>query len=291
MGESLWPFEEGKAMFERRVKIRALAGAFAALAAMTGSNAWATTCSTSRTLTNQTCTSWRTTSSGVRYCSLWCTGSEICDNVIYGLGGNIVNGCTPGVDCPLTSCAAFGTVDLPDGSSVGDCNSDLTNLNPTCGIKGKLVCVEHEGNEVEYELISGIQGTSSDQLTCDKKGKCTNSLKLLPSDAPTLCPDEDPAEFVTFVARKFKAKSCLCPGGLDGSGTCCATADRVSAGEGTVCAKPYGNGSTTGTPTCMVSLCTVDLDPYDPVTNFNLPYDCHPDGTLECGGVTGNPCP
>ena len=277
-------------MFERRVKIRALAGAVAALVAMAGSNAWAATCTTSRTLTNQTCTSWRTTSSGVKYCSTWCTGSEICDNTINGLGGNIMNGCTPGVDCPLTSCTAFGTVDMPEGSE-GDCNTDLTNLNPTCGIKGKLVCVEHEGNETEFELISGIQGTSSDQLTCDKKGKCTNSLKLLPSDTPTLCPDEDPAEFVTFVAKKFKAKSCFCPGGLDDDGQCCATTSRVSGGEGATCSALYGTGSSIGTPTCMVALCEVDLSTYDPVTNFNLPYDCHPNTAMTCGGVTGTLCP
>jgi hypothetical protein len=229
----------------------------------------------------------------VRYCALWCTGSEVCDNVIYGLGGNIVNGCTPGVNCPLTSCSAFGTVDMPDESSVGDCNSDLTNLNPTCGIRGLLVCVEHEGEETEFELIKAVQSASSDNLICDKKGKCTNSLKLLPSDAPTICPDEDPAEFVTFVAKRFKAKSCFCPGGLDSSGTCCATSDRVSGGESSVCAKPYGTGSTTGTPTCMVSLCEIEdlSSKYDPVTNFNIPYECHPDDTLECGGVTGTPCP
>jgi len=283
-------------MFERRVRIRALGVVVATFVVTMGSEASAITCSSSRQLSNQTCTSWRSTASGVRYCALWCTGSEVCDNVIYGLGGNIVKGCTPGVDCPLTSCTAFGTVDMPDGSSVGDCDSDLTNLNATCGIKGKLVCVEHEGNEVEFDLISGIQGTSSDQLTCDKKGKCTNSLKLLPSDAPTLCPDEDPAEFVTFVAKKFKARSCLCPGGLDDNGVCCANSSRDLVGgiEGEptkVCSTKYGTGNSIGTPTCMVSLCSVDLGPYDPVTNFNLPYDCHPDQTLECGGVTGTPCP
>jgi len=280
-------------MLERRVRIRALAVFVAMFVATTGS-AWAVICTTSRTLSNQTCTSWRTTTTGVRYCTSYCTGSEICENTIKGLGGNIVNGCTPGEDCPLTSCTAFGTVDMPDGSSEGTCDSDLQNLNPTCGIRGKLVCIENEHGETEFELISGTQSASSDQLTCDKKGKCTNVLKLVPSDAPTICPDEDLAFFVTFVARKFKAKSCFCPGGLDDFGTCCATADRVPGGEGgesAVCAKPYGTGETVGTSTCMVSLCSVDLDPYDPVTNFTLPYDCHPDKTLDCGGVTGKPCP
>lgn len=286
-------------MFERRMKVRALAGALAALVTMAASNAWAAVCTTSKTLTNQTCTSWRSTSSGVRYCSLWCTGSEICDNVIYGLGGNVVKECVEGENCPVTSCSAFGT--QPIAGSSGTCDTNLNTLNATCGIPGKLACSdadtdcpsggecdEGEGpddNGDEFIVLDEALDFTSDTLICDKKGKCTNTLRLLPEDTADLCPGD--TEFVTFTASEFKARSCFCPGGFAGE-TCCADSSRTDGG----CSKKYAEGlATEGTPTCMVALCTVDLSDFDPEVNFNLPYDCHPSGALECGGVTGTVCP
>ena len=277
-------------MCERRVRIRALAIVVAMFLAMTGSSAWAAVCSTSRTLTNQTCSSWRTTTSGVKYCTVWCTGSMICDNSIAGLGGNVVKECEPGEDgnCPITSCTAWGT--KPVEGSVGTCDStNLDNLNETCGIEGKLVCelgIDSTGGDDSDEVIilPGFVNTTSRTLICDKKGKCTNTLRLRPKGAAALCPEG--TEFETFTAAEFKAQSCFCPGGDDTNDTCCATSARNSNGT---CSVPYGTGSSIGTPTCVISLCQVDLTNYDPDDNFRLPYDCS--NADACGGVTGDPCP
>ena len=272
-------------MCERRVRIRALAVVVAMFLAMTGSSAWAAVCTTGRTLTNQTCASWRTTTSGVKYCTVWCTGSMICDNSIAGLGGNIVNECDSGEgeNCPITSCTAWGT--KPVEGSVGDCNTDIANLNETCGIEGKVVCEDELGNdEEEVIVLPGFVGTTSRTLVCDKKGKCTNTLRLRPKGAADLCPEG--TEFETFTGAEFKAQSCFCPGGEDTNGVCCKSSARNSNGT---CSEPYGTGSSAGTPTCVISLCQVDLTNYDPDDNFRLPYDCS--NADACGGVTGDPCP
>ena len=273
-------------MYERRVKIRALAVVVALFLAMTGSSAWAATvCSTGRSLTNQTCTSWRTLSSGVKYCTLWCTGSMICDNSIAGLGGNISKECESGDgdNCPITSCTAWGTKSVE--GSVGTCDStDLDTLNPTCGIEGKVVCETETGNEEEVVVVPGFVGAQTRRVVCDKKGKCTNTLRLRAKDAASFCAEG--SEFETFTAAEFKAQSCFCPGGEDTNGACCATSARNSNGT---CSAQYGTGSSIGTPTCVISLCQVDLTNYDPDDNFRLPYDCSNAGA--CGGITGDPCP
>ena len=272
-------------MCKRRVRIRALAVVTAIFLAATGSSAWAaTTCSAIRTA-NSTCTAWRTTLTGARYCSQWCTGSMICDNSIAGLGGNIVNECDSGEgeNCPITSCTAFGTKSVE--GTVGTCDStDLDNLNETCGIEGKVVCESEVGPEEINIVLPGFVGTTSRTLVCDKKGKCTNTLKLRPKNTGSLCPEG--TEFETFTGAEFKAQSCFCPGGEDTEGVCCATGSRNSNGT---CSTPYGTGSSIGTPTCVISLCQVDLTNYDPDDNFRLPYDCS--NATDCGGVTGNPCP
>src|SRR5262245_5940647 len=272
---------------ELRRNIRALRLVVATIVVMMGPEARAVTCSTAKTLANQTCTNWRTTSTGVKYCTAWCTGSEICDNTISGLNGSVVSGCTTGETCPLTSCAAFGTTAV-DGSA-GACDTSLDNLNESCGIKGIGVCFNPATKfnpQGQPFVLEGVEGTTSDTLTCDKKGKCANSLKLEPDDTSTICLNN--WQFVTFTASEFKAKACFCPGGLDVGGRCCADSSRDSHGT---CSTEYGTGGSIGTPICMIALCTVDLSGFDPQTNFNLPYDCHPAAAQTCGGVTGTPCP
>jgi hypothetical protein len=210
----------------------------------------------------------------------------ICDNSIAGLGGSIVNECDSGEgeNCPITSCTAWGTKEVE--GSVGTCDStDLGNLNPTCGIEGKVVCENELGeDEEETIVVPGFVGTTSRTIVCDKKGKCTNTIRLRARNAADFCPEG--TEFETFTGAEFKAQSCFCPGGEDNEGVCCATSDRNSNGT---CAAPYGTGSSAGAPTCVISLCQVDLTNYDPDDNFRLPYACS--DAEACGGVTGTPCP
>lgn len=268
-------------------------GVIAVLMAMLGTEAKAATCTATKTSSSQTCCSWKTTSSGFKYCALWCTGSEICTNTITALGGNVVNGCESTGTCPVTECAAFGTVSTD--TSTGACDTSLDALNETCGIKGIAVCTnpaDHFNVNGTPFTLPGVQEAIGNVTTCDKKGKCTNELKLEPSLTSDVCINPN-WNFVTFTASEFKAHTCLCPGGFDDEDPrqCCATSDRTVVGGVSTCSKLYGTGDSIGTPTCMTAFCSVDLSTYNPFTNFSLPYDCHPNTALTCGGITGTTCP
>jgi hypothetical protein len=276
-------------MFER-MNSRIVVGLVVTVVALAGVQAWATTCTTSKTSSSSTCCSWKTTSSGYTYCALWCTGSEICTNTIAGLGGNIVNGCADTGTCPVTECAAFGTV--PTDTSVGTCDTSLTNLNSTCGIQGMAFC-SNPANHFNFQgnsfTLTGAETATGNVTTCDKRGKCTNQLKLEANLGSDACVNPN-WNFLTYTAELFKAHTCLCPGGYDANQVCCATASRDSyqtCGSTNI----YGTGASAGTPTCMTALCSVDLSTYNPFTNFSLGYDCHPNTALTCGGITGNLCP
>jgi len=274
-------------------------GVVLVLASVFVGDAGAVTCSTSKTLTTQTCCGWKTTSSGVKYCSLWCTGSEICVNTIFGLGGvYFPEGCTPGAvvpdpGCPVTSCEVFGTVSTE--TSTGTCdNYDLFNLNPTCGISGTAYCENHGGNSLKKNpkiqgqpfVVDGVLGIdiSVALANCDKQGKCTTQGQLEPALSTIVCqnPNWSP---LTFTASEFKGKSCFCPGGYDDFGTCCADKDRTDGS----CSTDYAAGTdNVGKPTCLIQLCTVDPS-YNPITNFDLAYDC---SLVEfCGGFQTKKCP
>jgi hypothetical protein len=263
---------------------RALVVALVVTVALAGAEAFAATCTSSKTLSTQTCCSWRTTSSGVRYCALWCTGSQICDNLITGLGGNVLKDCS-GDTCPTTECAAYGTMDI--GVSGSTCNQDPLVLDPNCGMKGLLVCTnpneKFNAQGTPYTL-GGYEQTISNSLICDKNGKCTNSLTLDASLSSELCVNHN-WHFKTFTASEFKAKACFCPGGFDSRGKCCETSERVGTGPDAVCSADYGDG----TPICFLQLCTVDLATYDYFTNRFLPYTC--ENTTTCGGTSPEPCP
>jgi hypothetical protein len=280
-------------LMERKVMKNLLCiGVVLVLATVVATEAGAVTCSTSKTLTTQTCCSWRTTTSGVKYCSLWCTGSEICVNTIFGLGGSIMNDCIPGETCPVTSCEAFGTVDTD--TSTGTCDTSLDepfSLNPTCGIMGMAYCQNHGGNsklknpkiEGQPFVVEGVEGTDIPltAVDCDKQGKCTTQGKLEADLSAVICQNHNWTP-LTFTASEFKGRSCFCPGGYDSTGTCCEDNSRTGLGT---CTAVYGDG----TPTCLVQLCTIDLSNYNPLTSFDLAYECGE--AVACGGVTGAPCP
>ncbi len=267
---------------------RVVVGLVVAFVALMGVQAWATTCTTTKTSSSSTCCSWKTTSSGYTYCALWCTGSEICTNTIAALGGNVVNGCATTGTCPVTSCTAYGTVST--STSVGTCDTSLTDLNSTCGIQGIAYC-SNPANHFNFQgnafTLSGSLGASGNVTTCDKTGKCTNQLKLEPTDTSNICVNPN-WTFLTFTASTFKAHPCLCPGGYDVTNVCCATDSRNSDGT---CSSVYGTGASVGTPVCMTALCTVDLTNYNPFTNFSLGYNCNPSTAITCGGNTGILCP
>ncbi len=282
-------------MCKRLVTPLVLVGVIATFVVMQGTEAWAGTCSLSKCTGCYCCGYTTSKTTGQKICSLWCTGSEICSNVINGLGGNIVNDCIPGETCPTTECSAFGTV--PTDTSAGTCNESLDILNETCGIAGVAVCSNPNGHfnaQGTPYTLSGAEHAIGDVQTCDKKGKCTNSLTLEPSDTSNICINPN-WNFVTFTAGTFKAKSCLCPGGYDNETPkkCCATASRTTDGK---CSDDDSNvyaadsPLTRGTSTCVTAFCTVDLTNYTP-NSPSLAYDCQPVTTPTCGGITNIPCP
>src|SRR5213594_305575 len=77
---------------------------------------------------------------GTRMCADWITGSEICLDTVTGLGN--IKKCTPGVNCPVVTCSAFGTIPLAANT---DCTNNFSG-NPNCGISGIAFCVNKPGN-------------------------------------------------------------------------------------------------------------------------------------------------
>jgi hypothetical protein len=289
-----------------RMMGRALAGVAIVTMALAGAEAFALTCTASKTSSSQTCCSWKKTTSGYTYCALWCTGSELFTNTMTGVGGNIFGSCDPAqldTVCPETSNQAFGTVDPTTGAydPDGPCNTSLGLLDPSCAIKGLAFCQNKGGNskvknsQVQGSpfLVTGVLGLDVPLVPtdCDKQGKCSTSGKL-EADLSAITCQNDNWTPLTFTASEFKAKACFCPGGYAGDGTtCCATTARSTdpatagtCGEGNLWAG-------TGVATCMVALCSVDLAAYNPLTSPSLPYDCHPDGMVICGGDSGITCP
>lgn len=243
----------------KRLVIGLRVGVIAVLIAMVGREAEAAICTTSKTLSTQSCTSWRTTSSGVKYCALWCTGSEICDTTVFGLSGSILKECTAGETCPVVTCSAFGTVDLGAGC-------DPTTLDSRCGIQGIATCVNPGGNSSIGQpfTLEAALTSFGDVEACTKAGKCTKSLELDADDAtenPCINPNWT---FDAFTASTFNAQACFCPGGFDTSDQCCADSRR------------QGNGSCVQarSQACIEQRCTVDLSNYQ--QGDNLLYSCGP---------------
>jgi hypothetical protein len=283
---------------------RALAVALVVMVALAGAEAFAMTCTASKTLSNQTCCSWKKTSSGYTYCALWCTGSEDFTNTMTGVGGNIFGNCDPtqpGTVCPTTTNQAFGTIDPATEGYDDLCNTELTNLSEDCALTGIAYCQNQGGNSKVKNprvqgspfLIPGVLGLDIplNPQDCDKQGKCTTHGKL-EAVSSIVCQNDNWIP-LTFTASEFKAKSCFCPGGFADDGRCCSTTSRVGTSPKTECGVDnlWGSGYTLGKATCMLALCTVDLKTYDPFTNNSLAYDCQSKGVQFCGGDSGTCCP
>ena len=169
---------------------------------------------------------------GTRMCASWITGSEICSDSVIGLG-NIKN-CTEGVNCPVVTCSAFGTVPLVVSA---DCTNNFDPDNTKCGIQGIAFCINHGGNASRAQgnpfNLDAVLSATSNITTCDKNGRCRTSIELEP-DIPSAEICQNPNwDFVTFTASEFNAEAKVCPGGYDASGQCCATTSRDGASCGT----------------------------------------------------------
>jgi hypothetical protein len=258
---------ERDVMCKRIVSGLAAMSMVATLLAMLGTEANAAPiCTSTKTLSTQTCKAWKTIG-GSKYCTQWCTGSEICDNTIFGVGN--INDCTPATDtspgtCPVVTCSAFGTVDVGAGC-------DPTILDPRCGIQGKAFCVNPAGNASKAQgqpfTLDTTLAASGDVTDCTKNGKCTEFVELDPEDPNVLCINPK-WEFKTFTASEFNAEACFCPGGFSSEATpqCCADSQRNM--DGTCATLNLG----TGAETCIAQRCTVDLTEYQLGEN-NL-YTC-----------------
>jgi len=227
------------------------------LMAMLGTEAEAGICTNCTKQTGDVCTAWKTIGS-TKYCSCWCTGSEICDNLILGLPSSTAA-------CSVTTCSVFGTV----GSL--QCE-DRNVLEENCEIEGIALCLNPQDKfnpQGTAFNLPGILTAVTGDTTCTKGGKCTNFAELDPEDTGDICNNN--WTFLTFTAREFKGESCFCPGGYDLdpqfnlNAKCCNTCDRNMDGS---CQQVYGDG----TPACIRQFCEVNLSNYQ--RGDNLLYTC-----------------
>lgn len=214
---------------------------------------------------------------GSSFCAYWTEGSEVCNAAIKGLGGHtVVKNCVEGVNCPVVTCSAYGTVNIGLGGSCD--NTDPSNLDPDCGIAGTAVCFNPKGKfnpQGEPFILPGVETDLSDVQSCDKRGKCTTSVELLPDDTSNICINPN-WQFQTFTASEFKAQACFCPGGYAG-GVCCADGGR----NGGACANVYAAGyANEGTPACIQQVCTQ--------TAGSTMYTCG--DAYTCGGFDPDSC-
>lgn len=255
------------------------------LGSMLAIEANATTCSTKKLSSSYTCVSWKT-SGGTKYCSLWCTGSEVCDVVVNGLG-SAANQCTPGETCPAVTCSVFGTVDSGDGFC------EPGTLDPNCDVQGVAICENPKctrGNKNDPECTGNFQfngrpftlevplSVTGDLTLCDKQGTCRTSLVLEAGLSSEICINPNWA-YKTFTASEANTEACFCPGGYDGSvpAYCCADSQRNLG----ACVTPNPAGTSgPGTATCIAQFCKVDLTGYVP--GQNILYTCCDAGSPEC---------
>lgn len=197
---------------------------------------------------------------GTRLCADWITGSEICVDSVTGLG-NIKN-CTPGVNCPVVTCSAFGTIPLGSNS----CTNNFDPNRTDCGISGIAFCVNKPGNSSNANgnpfILDAVLTGIADITTCDKNGRCRTSIELEPGNCPDCCINPN-WHLLTFTAGEFNAEAKVCPGGYDTEGKCCSSTDR----NGGLCIS-------TTTETIYRQLCTVDLTGIKP--DVQRAYTCVP---------------
>src|SRR5262249_53863343 len=135
---------------------------------------------------------------GSQTCYCITTGSEICDAVSTGVGNPQ---CDPtSGTCPAITCAAFGTVDLGDGLC------DPTTLDSDCGIKGMAYCQNKPGKAANAQgnpfTLNAVLSATQDIVTCDRNGRCVNTIKLNPTGCTNCCINPN-WQFITFTASEF----------------------------------------------------------------------------------------
>lgn len=199
-------------------------------------------------------------SGSTKICSAWYTGSEICDNILRGLPGNLLKECdgTTGT-CPVVSCTvrgAAGSLSCADPSTPGD---------DSCQIEGVAICLnptkKYNYSGTAFNLPGFLTG-ATDRTVCTKAGRCTNFVELDPDPADVSGVCNNNWTFETFTATKFKGEVSYCPGGY-ASGVCCATSDRIG-----------GACTETVTEARFEEYCTVNLAGYKP--GSRIQYTCTP---------------
>ena len=212
------------------------------------------------------CNYWYT-SGGTQTCCQWSTGSEICDAVSTGVGNPKCDPTTK--TCPVIACAAFGTENVGFGC-------DPTGLDPKCGIQGISYCLNPVTSTVLGIplTLDAVLEVSQPIVTCDRNGRCVNTITLEPEGCIGCCGIDTSLIFKTFTAQLFNAEFVICPGGYDVGGSCCADSSRKP--NGTCVA---GTGEITS-----AQRCTVDLTNYKP--GDKLPYKC-----CDLADLINNACP
>ncbi len=234
----------------------------AVFVAIAGREANAAVCSTKYT-TGAYCKS-SYSIGGLPVCTLWCTGSEICDNLVTGVPSSLLKACESAPEtCPTITCSVFGTL----GSA--ECADPTVPGSPgqECAIEGVAICwnpqEKYNAAGTAFNLPGYLTGVAENAF-CTKGGKCTGYAELDP-DPGTMEICNNNWTFQTFTAKVFKGETCLCLGGVDSSGTCCATADRTDG----KCTVPADLSEY-----CVQQYCKANLASYE--LGKNILYDCVP---------------
>jgi len=214
-----------------------------------------------------TCLKWSTIG-GTKTCLLWSTGSEVCNAVSTGVGNPK---CDPALEtCPAITCAAFGTVPLANNV---DCTNNFDPDNTDCGIKGIAFCRNPASKSSKAQgqpfTLDTVLTETQNIDTCDRNGRCVNTIELDPQDCPDCCINPN-WQFITFTASEFNAELVICPGGYDVNNEfCCADSSRTTDNK----CDPVPPTATTNEIT-LAQRCTVDLTNYKP--RYAIPYNGQP---------------
>jgi hypothetical protein len=188
---------------------------------------------------------------GPRICADWIDGSLRCDNLIKGLPARLAKDCDPvtGENCPVfTSCEAFGT--FGPFESCGQLEVPVPG--ETCEILGTFECRNKSGHFEENgeAFVPDPLSAFAEATLCTQGGTCINGAEVTP-DPEEVCPNRNWS--VDFTPSEFKGRVCVCPGGFDDFGMCCADAERTGNGNKKSCVSLFGEPP--GTIGCILEFC------------------------------------
>ena len=144
---------------------------------------------------------------------------------------------------------------------------------------GEISCAIY-GTEPNFGEDSCVPETyvPSEAPDCYRKGNCTTFATVEPDGNGGVCNNN---WTLLFTPEMFYGQVCVCPGGFDMAGTCCANEKR----NGDYCRDANEVNGVFGVADCLTEYCTWDgegnfFTDYSFDQEFPDPYDCNPIGGI-----------